>query len=299
MSPTARPAVTIVVPFVGSAPELAALARRFASVRRTAADELVVLDNSPTAAGEADTPGVRVLHDAALASPGYARNAGAGESGGDWLVFCDDDTEPEPDLLERYFDPPPAERTAILAGAVVDAPRGETLAARLARETETMSQRQTLSNPYRPFAITANCAFRADVFRAVGGFDSTIFLGEDADLCWRIQAAGYAIEERPRAVVRHYSRVTMAALWRQRMRHGAGADWLRRRYPGAMPRWGLAALVRDSALRLWSGARAAAKGERGRLALEAATVSGWWAFELGRRTSNSSQPSRVSGWIRR
>ena len=294
-----RPSATLVVPFVGSPAELEATARRFGAVRRAGPDELVLVDNSPEPAGEPAVEGARVVRDAAVHAPGYARNAGAAVARGDWLVFCDADTEPDPALLERLFDPPPPSAVAILAGGVVDDPQGDSLAARLARETEAMSQRQTLSNPYLPFAITANCAIRRDVFESVGGFDRSIYLGEDADLCWRIQQAGHRLEERPQAVVRHHSRTSLPALWRQRMRHGAGCDWLRVRYPGAMPRWGWAALVRDSALRLLGGARALVGGERGRLALEAATVSGWWAFELGRRTSNAARPGRVSGWIRR
>ncbi len=294
-----RPSATLVVPFAGSPGELEAVARRFGEVRRAETDELVIVDNSPQPAGEPAVDGVRIVRDAAVHAPGYARNAGAASARGEWLVFCDADTEPDPALLERLLDPLPPPEVAILAGGVVDDPQGDSIAARLARETEAMSQRQTLSNPYLPFAITANCAIRRAVFEALGGFDPEIYLGEDADLCWRVQQAGHRLDERPGAVVRHYSRTTLPALWRQRMRHGAGCDWLRVRYPGAMPRWGLAALVRDSALRLLAGVRARLRGERGRLSLEAATVSGWWAFELGRRTSNASQPGRVSGWIRR
>lgn len=297
-----RPAVTIVVPFVGSADELAALARRFGAVRRTPADEIVISDNSPEPVAQpaaSATDGLRFVHDNAIASPGHARNVGAAAAAGEWILFCDDDTDPEPDLLERYFEPRPGERTAILAGGVADEADGDGLAARLARATEPLSQDQTLSNPYLPFAVTANCAFRADAFNAVGGFEAGIFLGEDADLCWRLQRAGYELERRDAARVRHRSRATMPALWRQRMRHGAGCDWLRRRYPGAMPRWGFAALVRDSAVRLGTGARARAAGKRGALALEAAVVSGWWAFEIGRRTSNDAHPGRLARWIRR
>jgi hypothetical protein len=53
----------------------------------------------------------------------------------------------------------------------------------------------------------------------------------------------------------------------------AAARWLAHRFPGAMPKWNLLALSRDSAAQL----------RRGDLALQAAVVSGWWAFELGRR----------------
>jgi GT2 family glycosyltransferase len=45
---------------------------------------------------------------------------------------------------------------------------------------------------------------RADVFRAVGGFDETFFLYyEDVDLCERIRRAGYSVLYTPLAEVSH------------------------------------------------------------------------------------------------
>lgn len=45
---------------------------------------------------------------------------------------------------------------------------------------------------------------RADVFRALGGFDADFFAHmEEIDLCWRMQLAGYRIRVVPRSVVYH------------------------------------------------------------------------------------------------
>jgi GT2 family glycosyltransferase len=284
-----RPKLSVIVPFLGARSDLAAVASRFAGIC-TADDELLIVDNSAPGHSDADlTPaldGARVVRAGGVASSYHARNAGAAEATSEWLLFCDADTEPQADLLDAYFRPGPGERTGILAGAVRDHALGDGVAARLARETGAMEQRPTLENRYMPYAITANCAVRAAAFREAGGFEDAIRSGGDADLCWRIQRLGWQLEERPSALVHHRNRETMGALWRQRLRHGAGAAWLERRYPGAMPAWGLAALVRDSGARLAHGARALAEGDRERAAIEAGVVSGWWAFELGRRTSN-------------
>ena len=281
--------MTLVVPFTGG-PDLGReVAERFGAVLRRDGDRVVVADNSPSPAVPEDVPGVDVARAPRFASAGHARNAGAAGADTEWLVFCDADVEPIPGFLDLYFDPPPRPRTAILAGGVVDHPEGDSLAARLARETRSMSQDATLSNPYLPFAITANCGFRTSAFREMGGFKEDIQWGEEADLCWRLQRAGWELEERSHALVHHRNRETMRGLWRQRARHGRGAGWLEHEYPGAMPRWGLAALLRDSLVRLAIGARALVGGRRGQLSLEAAKVSGWWAFELGRRTSNRAR----------
>jgi GT2 family glycosyltransferase len=284
-----RPAVSVVVPFLGTAQEARAVGERFAAVRLDPGDERVIADNGEPPAVPGDLPGFRVVRAREYASAGCARNAGAAAAGGEWILFCDADVEPAADLVERYFDPPPDARVGILAGAVVDHPEGDTLAARLARETEAMSQRATLANPFLPYALTANCAFRAEAFRAAGGFVADVQWGEDADLCWKLQRLGWALEERPDAVVHHRNRETLRAVWRQRARHGRGAAWLDRRWPGSMPRWGFAALARDSARRLAGGVRARARGERGQAALEAAVVSAWWAYAFGRLTPNRAQ----------
>jgi hypothetical protein len=275
--------VTIVVPFLGSRDELPSLAGRLAALARNPGDEALIVDNVWPPAEEADLGGVRTLAAGEVTSPAYARNAGAARASGEWLVFLDADTDADEDLIDRYFQPEPAEGVGILAGWVVDHPGGDGIAARLARETGAMSQEKTLANEFMPYAVTANCAIRRSAFEAARGFDSGQRAGEDADLCWRLQRDGWLLETRPEARVLHRSRPTLAATWRQRFRHGAGAGWLEGRFPGSMPRWGLAALARDSARELGGGARERLRGHRGSAALAAATVSGWWAYELGRR----------------
>lgn len=268
----AEPPLSVIVPFVGSASELAAVMARFAATLRPG-DELLVAYN---AASELDVPlpdGVVLVWDGPRGSPGAARNAAAAKAGGDWLVFSDTDCAPAAGWLDGFFATPPDSRAGLLAGAVRDVGEGDGLAARVARETGALDQRATLGNPYLPYGVTANLAVRASAFAEVGGFATERRIAEDADLCWRVQRAGWGLEERPGAVVAHASRETLVALWRQRAQNGAAARWLAHRYPGAMPKWNLLALVRDSAAQL----------RRGDLPLQAAIVSGWWAFELGRR----------------
>jgi hypothetical protein len=103
-------------------------------------------------------------------------------------VFLDSDTEPVDDLVDRYFDPHPAERTGLMAGGVIDepVPRGGPAAARYAYLQEAMSQRQTFRLGEWAFAQMANAACRRKAFEAVGGFREDIRAGEDADLCYRL-----------------------------------------------------------------------------------------------------------------
>jgi hypothetical protein len=271
-----RPPVSVIVPFVGSASELAEVCTRFAAALGPD-DELFVAYNAPAAFPP--TEAAALVWDGPRGSPGSARNAAAAQAAGAWLVFADADCEPGAGWLERWFEPAPRERVGVLAGAVDDEAAGNGVAARVARATGALDQSATLRNPFLPYGVTANLAVRAAAFHEVGGFETERRIAEDADLCWRLQRTGWALEDRPEARVAHRSRETLAALWRQRAQNGAAARWLAGRYPGAMPKWNLLALCRDSAQRLADGAR---RGPDGAL-LEAAVVSGWWAFELGRR----------------
>ncbi len=106
-------------------------------------------------------------------------------------MFVDADITPPATLLDDYFATVPAERTAMLAGGVRDQP-GDGLAARYSHLRESMSQDMTLQHGPWAFVQTANCALRREAFDAVGGFREGIRAGEDADLCYRLRAAGWA-----------------------------------------------------------------------------------------------------------
>ena len=139
---------------------------------------------------------------------------------------------------------------------------------------------------------TVRCG--AEAFAEVGGFDPEARTAEDADLCFRLAAAGWGIEHRPGAQVAHSSRTTVRAWVGQLLRHGAGAAWLQRRYPGALPAPGFVALTR----RLLSGFRDAAGGliggDRDAVAFALLDVVGALAFESGRLLPNT--PRREPGF---
>lgn len=232
-----RPAVDVVVPFLGSDEELHALAATLSRLKLGDGDSIVIVDNRPQDAAPSVNSPIPVVRAAGVQSPGYARNRGAERGGGEWLVFIDADTRPDPELLERYFDPAPAERTALLAGGILDeevSPRGPAVA-RWSYIRRVMSQDQTYRFDRWGFAQTANAAFRRSAFEQVGGFQENIRAGEDADLTYRLREAGWVDERRESASVVHRSRQTLRAFIRQNLHHGAGAAWVHSRHPWAMP----------------------------------------------------------------
>jgi GT2 family glycosyltransferase len=193
-----------------------------------------------------------------VSAAGFARNRAAAVAHGEWLVLIDADTRPVPDLVDRYFDPAPGDRTAVLAGAIADIPGSSSSAARYAAGRSQLSQRVTLDRAGTPYAQTANVAVRRSAFDEVAGFDEEARTGEDADLCFRLARAGWMLEERPAALVEHPTRATLGALLTQVARHGSGSKWLNRRYPGEFPAVG----PRGVAGRLGRAGAAAVRGAR-------------------------------------
>ena len=257
-----RPAVDVVVPFRGAAADRP----RLDTLQLREGDTLVVEDNEVT--------------------PGYGRNRGAARGSAEWLVFLDADVEPAPDLLDRYFDPEPRADTALLAGAVEDR-AGGSAAARYAHRRGLMSQENTLAWGRWAFAQTANAAVRRSAFDSVGGFRENIRAAEDADLAYRLKAAGWEMERRDGARAVHVPRGSVPALLRQRMTHGAGGAWLDRTYPGSVPRkrwpgfvWWMARFAATGLL------RAARDRDRDGALVAVLEPLDNLAYELGRSRSN-------------
>jgi GT2 family glycosyltransferase len=288
--------VDVVLPFRGSDADLARVVERLASLAIGDGDTITIADNRPgprPGPGAADvTRGcVRIIGAGERQTSYHARNRGAAQGSAPWLVLVDADVLPPPDLLDRYFARPPAATTGVLAGAVVDErPETDTAAARFAYLKSSMSQEVTLADDAWPFAQTANAAVRRVAFAQVGGFEESVRSGGDADLCFRLRAAGWQLERREAAAVVHRNRATVPRMLAQRARHGAGAAWLARRWPGAQPRRRWPGLAWWSARRAAEGLAAAARGDRDEALLGLLDGPAVWAFELGRLIPNRPRP---------
>ena len=281
---TPRPPVSVVIPFAGSADDLTRLARDLEVLIREPADELIIADNRRPGSAplpEASLPaGARIARADSLPGPAPARNAGAAVANREWLVFIDADTRPEADLLQAYFDPAPRSRTAVLAGMIVDVATRSTLVSRHDVARQRMSQEMTLRRSL-PYAQTANCAVLRSAFDSVGGFNVQA-RGEDADLCFRLYRAGWEMEERPSARVQHRARTEFRDWFSQQVRHGRGAAWLERHYPGEFPPRGWRFLLNRLVHLGAASARALARGDREQAGFALLDLIRIWAFELGR-----------------
>jgi GT2 family glycosyltransferase len=84
------------------------------------------------------------------------------------------------------------------------------------------------------FALTANFAITRTLFEQLGGFDerfNPFANGEDVDLCWRAERAGFRLAFVPTAVVHYRLRGSRREAIRKQFRVGASEVALMRKYP--------------------------------------------------------------------
>jgi GT2 family glycosyltransferase len=229
--PVHRPRVTVIVPFYGDERAASQTMQALAALELREGDELLVADNTPDGVLAAAYP--QGFRTAVARQPYSARNEAAARAANAWLLFTDADCRPRPELLDAYFDPPPDELVGALAGEIVPAVDGHaTLVQRYAADRRLLSSELFLAHPYKPMGVTANLLVRRAAFDAIGGFAEGIRSGGDADLCWRLQDAGWSLLHRPAAIVAHEHRATVRALLRQAARTAAGTRWLEQRHAG-------------------------------------------------------------------
>ena len=225
-----RPAVSVVMPFAGSASDAAAAVAQLEGLAIREGDELIVADNSVGGVvGGAER--VTVVRAGELASSYYARNVGARGAANEWLLFVDSDCLLPPDLIDAYFDTSPSAECGLLAGEVEgDADQDSTIA-RYHRSRGHLHAAAPLATGPSPAVGTANALVRAQAWRELEGFDEVVS-GADFEFAWRAGAHGWGVEYRPAARVGHRHPETLAAMRAKARRYGAGQRWLERRYPG-------------------------------------------------------------------
>lgn len=74
---------------------------------------------------------------------------------------------------------------------------------------------------------------RVGALRSVGGFDTTLRVGEDVDLIWRLVDAGHRVRYEPTSVLEHPARADLRGWLRQRVDYGSSAAALDARHRSA------------------------------------------------------------------
>jgi O-antigen biosynthesis protein len=77
-----------------------------------------------------------------------------------------------------------------------------------------------------------NMSFRRHVLEEIGGFDTRFRIaGDDVDICWRVQDAGYVIGFHAGAMVWHHRRNRVKIYWKQQRNYGRAEAMLEQKWP--------------------------------------------------------------------
>jgi glycosyltransferase involved in cell wall biosynthesis len=150
-----------------------------------------------------------------------ARNVGVRTARGDRLAFCDADDIARPGWLASMAKA--LEEVDVVAG-VFDF---WSLNGLRASAPKPASMRQL---GFLPAGLGANLAIRRAAFEAVGGFTEELLIGEDIDLCWRLQLQGYRFVIDFGALVSKRERQETMQVFRQAAKYGLSGPALYRRH---------------------------------------------------------------------
>ncbi|HEX9794818.1 MAG TPA: glycosyltransferase [Planctomycetota bacterium] len=160
-----------------------------------------------------------------------ARNTGWQHARGEIVAYIDDDAWPDPHWL-HYLVHRIESGGFAGAGGPNRIPRGDGPIAECVANAPGGPNHVLVDDRTAEHIPGCNMAFRRDCLAAVDGFDPQFrAAGDDVDLCWRIQEAGWRIGYHAAAHVWHHRRNSVRAYWRQQIGYGKAEALLERKWP--------------------------------------------------------------------
>jgi len=189
---------------------------------------------------------VTVLRHERQYGPAAARNTGLRAATTPFVAFLDSDVVPRSGWLEvmlgHFSDP----EVALVAPRIVALDPESSALARYehTRSSLDLGRRESAvqSRGVVSYVPSAALLVRCEVLVAEGGFDETMPVAEDVDVCWRLERAGWRLRYEPAAHVAHDHRLSFRAWLRRKLFYGTGAAPLSERHAGmvsplSVPRW--------------------------------------------------------------
>ncbi len=238
-SVTAEPApfVSIVVPVRNGEAVLADCVRSLLALDYPAERrEIIVVDNSSTdstASVATSFPVTYLLEE--RVGRAYARNRGVEESRGELVALLDADCIASPEWLRHLASGFEDNGVDGVAGEIV--PYAPTTPAERYMARKQPRWQLPAHTHERPFAVTANVAYRMSVFEQIGLFDPLFVTSEDVDLSYRFFNAGLRLAYAEKALAYHRDRASARELFRQQYGLGYGRALARTVYRIPVLEW--------------------------------------------------------------
>jgi glycosyltransferase involved in cell wall biosynthesis len=160
-----------------------------------------------------------------------ARNVGAQAATGEIVAYTDSDCVADPDWLTYLVAKMEAAQLMACGGPNFPPPEDSLVPAAVAVSPGGPTH-VLLSDDVAEHIAGCNMAFRRDVLLRLGGFDPVYrAAGDDVDICWRLQDAGYTIGFSAAAVVWHFRRNTVKAYFGQQRGYGKAEALVYSKHP--------------------------------------------------------------------
>jgi GT2 family glycosyltransferase len=223
------PVISVIVPVLNGGHDLVEQLEALAAQRSSEPWEVIIADNGSTDGSlqvaqewSLKQENFRAVDASAVAGPAAARNAGVVASAGEYLAFCDADDVVSAGWIEACVQ--------ALHHADLAAGRFDFLSL---NDFHPPPPQSAGIRPlgFLPAGLGANLAVRRAAFDQVGGFDERLVpLGDDTDLCWRLQLQGFHFADMPDAMVAKRARTTFLEVFRQCLGFGRTGPLLYQRY---------------------------------------------------------------------
>jgi GT2 family glycosyltransferase len=231
-----NPAISVILPVLNSARTIGHQLEALAGQSYRGPWELIVADNGSTDRSQElarswmdRIPWMRVVDASSRRGAAAARNIGAAAARADALAFCDSDDVVAPDWLES-LDRALGEHEFV-TGAIDHLSLNPGVTASWQQRTNVDCLPVALK--FMPYALSGNMAVTREAFDKVGRFTEDLGnVGEDVDLSWKLQLAGYELHFEPAALVAYRHRQELRGLWRQQVQYGRAEAELFRRFKG-------------------------------------------------------------------
>ena len=186
--------------------------------------EIIVVDNKSTDKTReiVEKFHIKLVSEDEIQSSYAARNLGVTIAKGEIILFIDADCIAKKDwiskIIEGFNDP----EVGAIGGEIDDA-QPSTLVERFLSDIHPLKNCMKFEGVFLPILITANAAFRKNLFIRLGGFKQNLYTIADIDLSWRLLLeTKYKINYVPDAIVFHKHRTTLKGMYKQQYRSGLG-----------------------------------------------------------------------------
>jgi GT2 family glycosyltransferase len=164
----------------------------------------------------------------------HARNVGMEAATGEIIVYLDDDAYPNEDWLiyiGAFFQNPANAHFGAVGGPNI-APLYDGPIAHCVAHAPGGPSHVLLTHRKAEHIPGCNMALRKAALKAIGGFDPQFRVaGDDVDVCWRLQEAGWNLGFCPAAMVWHHRRNSIRTYWKQQVGYGKAEAMLERKWP--------------------------------------------------------------------